>query len=263
MYGIIHKEIFDSTVMAEGYEVVYVFMSMIAIADDQDCVRLTPSTLALRINMPQEKTEGAIERLGRPDADSESKDFGGRRIVPISEIFPEHGRGWFMVNREKYIEKAKKEHRRTYMRELMREKRKNDNNRPEQVNNEGILSDSKQQLAHININKDINKDINKKAWDEFVQHRKDIKQPLSDLSISKNMKILSGHTHDEQQKMVDLTIANRWRGLFPLKDHPKGQSNGKYTTGAIGRAMQAFEDDAKREKEAENVIPGQSALPSH
>lgn len=154
MYGIIHKEIFDSTVMAEGYEVVYVFMSMISLADDQDCVKLTPSTLARRINMPLENVEHALERLNRQDQESESKDFDGRRIIPISELFPDKGRGWFIVNREKYIDKAKKERRRNYMRDLMRDKRKNANKSQQNANKTGDVSPK---LAHIDIDIDINK----------------------------------------------------------------------------------------------------------
>jgi len=57
MYGIIHKKIFDSTIIAEGHEVAYVFMAMIALADDEDICDMSLSALALRINMPLAKVE--------------------------------------------------------------------------------------------------------------------------------------------------------------------------------------------------------------
>ena len=270
MYGIIHKEIFESTIMAEGYEIVYVFISMITLADNQDCVKMTPATLSLRINMPLEKTQRALERLSLPDQESESRNFEGRRIIPISELFPEYGRGWFIVNREKYIEKAKKERRRVYMRDLMKERREIANNANKEPLSANKPHGVNPQLTHIdvNINIDINKDINKKAWEEFIQHRKDIKQSLSELSIQKNLKVLSGYSLDQQQQMVDQTIANRWRGLFPLKNQRKENGNGvdtpTGTSGKLGRAAQAFKNFAEQERaQHEQPIQPKPTLPSH
>lgn len=54
------------------------------------------------------------------------------------------------------------------------------------------------------------------AWDEFVQHRKDIKKPITKLSASKALKILS-ESRSHQQEIIDKTIGNVWVGLFPLK----------------------------------------------
>lgn len=159
MYGIIHKEIFESTLMAEGYEVAYVFMSMISLADNQDCVRFAIPSFALRINMPQGKVEHAISRLSIPDPESGSSDFEGRRIIALKEIDPDQGRGWFVVNREKYIEKASKEKRRIYMRDLMREKRGNANKPDNSEENANKNNNVSTELAHININ--INKDKDK------------------------------------------------------------------------------------------------------
>lgn len=67
--------------------------------------------------------------------------------------------------------------------------------------------------------------INLQAWTEFEQHRREIKKPLSDLSRKKAVQVLIGKPFDEQQQMVDLTIANRWTGLFPLKTAQHQQSS--------------------------------------
>ena len=85
-YGIIHTKIFDSTVMAEGYEVVYVFQCMITLADQNDVVDMGLAALANRINMPKEKVEHALKRLGLPDDESKSSREEGRRIIPLSEV---------------------------------------------------------------------------------------------------------------------------------------------------------------------------------
>ncbi len=150
MYGIIHSEIFNSTLMAEGYEVTYVFMSMISLADDDDCLKFTASTLATRIFMPLDKVEHALDRLSKPDPESESKEFEGRRIVAIKDIIPDQGRGWFVVNREKYIEVAQKKRRKQKMRDLMRERRSIDS-----ANKGRVVS---KVLAHIDVDIDKNAD---------------------------------------------------------------------------------------------------------
>lgn len=60
--------------------------------------------------------------------------------------------------------------------------------------------------------------VNAEAWAEFVQHRKDIRKPLTELAETKNLNILAKLTFDQQQEVVDQTIANRWTGLFAPKE---------------------------------------------
>ena len=154
MYGIIHKKIFDSTIIAEGHEVAYVFMSMIALSDEEDICDMSLPALALRINMPLEKVEHSVNRLGLPDEDSKSQTFEGRRVVPLREIDEiESNRGWFMVNRESYISEAKKENRKkTNARHYMRTKSEN-----VLIKTENVLKtpDSDHVKTHIDIDVDI------------------------------------------------------------------------------------------------------------
>lgn len=66
--------------------------------------------------------------------------------------------------------------------------------------------------------------INIKAWDEFVQHRQDIRHPLTELAVTKTINILAKNKH-QQQDMVDKAIHNNYRGLWG----PNGSSVGKTT----------------------------------
>ena len=75
-----------------------------------------------------------------------------------------------------------------------------------------------------NVNNDNKKDIwltpewiNEKAWNEFIQHRNEIKKPITNLAKTKAANCLNGFTPEEQQAAVDKTIQNRWSGLFPEK----------------------------------------------
>lgn len=92
-------------------------------------------------------------------------------------------------------------------------------------------SNDNQMTTNNNENNDNNKTnkqndvplwLDKSAWNEFEQHRRDIKKPLTDLSRKKNLKILEDNKND-QREIIDKTIANRWTGLFPIKLNDKGK----------------------------------------
>ena len=63
-----------------------------------------------------------------------------------------------------------------------------------------------------------------------------MRKPLSGLALKKNINVLEGCSHEDQQRIVDKSIASGWQGLFPLKD--KKQKS----TGKIGRAIDAFRE---------------------
>ena len=58
-------------------------------------------------------------------------------------------------------------------------------------------------------------EINQLIWNEFEQHRKEIKKPLTDLARTKNANILKPLSHDDQKYIVDYSISARYTGLFP------------------------------------------------
>ena len=87
--------------------------------------------------------------------------------------------------------------------------------------------------SYVSAYDSVNSNINKEALEEFKEHRKLIRKPLSELALKKNIKVLEGCSHEDQQRIVDTTIASGWQGLFPLKDK-------KQSTGKIGRAIDAF-----------------------
>jgi hypothetical protein len=62
--------------------------------------------------------------------------------------------------------------------------------------------------------------IDSEAWDDFVQHRREIKKPLTDLAVKKSIEFLS-QFKDRQREIIDTSIRCRWQGLFP----PKKQFN--------------------------------------
>jgi len=71
-------------------------------------------------------------------------------------------------------------------------------------------------------------DINQTALDEFIEHRKELKKPMTPLAIKKAANILIKFPPDHQQYMVDTAIISGWRGLFPVD--PPRQMSTKQTT---------------------------------
>ena len=71
-------------------------------------------------------------------------------------------------------------------------------------------------------------DLNQTALDEFIQHRIELKKPMTPLAIKKAGNILRPFPYAHQQYMVDTAIVSGWRGLFPCD--PPRQMTTKQTT---------------------------------
>lgn len=116
MYGKIFSSIFDSTLCADGgWLPTYVFMSLVTLADKDGKVEIAPRALYRRLGFDVAKKvgfdefENALQYLQSPDEHSNTTDFEGRRIIPLSEFDDSLGnRGFYVVNYEKYKIKASK-----------------------------------------------------------------------------------------------------------------------------------------------------------
>jgi DNA-binding transcriptional MocR family regulator len=73
--------------------------------------------------------------------------------------------------------------------------------------------------------------INGAAWDEWVSFRTK-KKKISDDARKKQWKLLEQYNHDDQQKIIDLSIQNDWQGLFPLKGGNNGKVSGTVSKGS-------------------------------
>lgn len=215
MYGLIHKQIFDSTLVADGgWLPTYIFMSMVSLADEDNCVKIAPKALWARLGFfdsqfdsdpVYEMFEKAIAYLEQPDPESHHKDYDGRRIIPLSECdWIEGNRGWWIVNRDKYIDEASKERKKEKDRKRAAEKRN-------KINDVATCRNVSQKVAHIDIDIDIDKDINKgkKKGRNFVP------PSLSDVQEFCRER---GNSVDPQA-FLDHYEANGWyRGKTKIKD---------------------------------------------
>jgi excisionase family DNA binding protein len=83
------------------------------------------------------------------------------------------------------------------------------------------------------------------VWDEWRQHRKGIRKPLTATSTKLTLKKLAdlragGH---EPRTVIEQSIANGWTGLFALKDQPGAKP---YRNGFIAAAERLARDEAKQ-----------------
>ena len=85
--------------------------------------------------------------------------------------------------------------------------------------------------------------VNQTAWQEFEQHRRDIRKPLTELARKKNLSVLQNLNAEEQQRSVDQTIANRWTGLFPPKDNHATRQQGNSAIDRVRAAHSKREHD--------------------
>lgn len=105
--------------MEEPLNVRYVFMMLLAIADQGGIVVGTDIAIARRLNVPLNEFTRCVETLSQPDPNSNSQKMEGRRVIQS-----ESERGYLIVNYTVYRGIKDENHRREYMANYMRALRK-------------------------------------------------------------------------------------------------------------------------------------------
>jgi|LSQX01.3.fsa_nt_gb hypothetical protein len=151
------SHITKSSLWSEGLHVRVVFVTFLAEKDENGIVEAAPSSMQRLCNVTKEQFEDAIKILESPDPESRTEEFEGRRIEKIEG-------GWIVLNHEKYRlrEDVKRENRRDYMKNYMRNKRNvnnvNINKKLTGVNN-GLTSVSVSES--ISVSESVSKNKNK------------------------------------------------------------------------------------------------------
>ena len=65
------------------------------------------------------------------------------------------------------------------------------------------------------------------AWNNFVEHRREIKKPITARASTMLLKKLSEMSKDESEaiKILEQSIMNGWQGIFPPKENYEGNRN--------------------------------------
>lgn len=106
-------------------------------------------------------------------------------------------------------------------------------------------SQPKNQVAVVVVPDFISKDI----WEEFLDHRKSIRSPMSEIAQKKAFKVLEKLKEEGQdvEKVVNNSIVNGWKGLFPIKEITYGKVNSNSRNGGT----EEFDIDAWLLKESD------------
>jgi len=96
-------EIVQSSIWNEPSDVRIVWITLLAIKDENGYVRGNDQTIARLANVPLESAQQALQRFQAPDPSSNTPDREGRRIEPIPG-------GWFVINHSIYRAKTYNEY---------------------------------------------------------------------------------------------------------------------------------------------------------
>jgi len=86
--------------------------------------------------------------------------------------------------------------------------------------------------------------IDADAWNSFVEHRRDIKKPLSKKAAQLSLNFLEKNRPDHK-KIIETAIMNRWQGLFPVAGGVQKQEKGSYTSEDAHRRYRAYLEEGK------------------
>lgn len=105
--------ILDSTIWAEDSDTKVVWVTLLAMSDQNGYVGASVPGLSARSGVPIPKIEEALAKFLAPDPYSRSQEHEGRRIVKVD-------RGWELLNYQKFRELRDKEKRREQFRDSKR-----------------------------------------------------------------------------------------------------------------------------------------------
>ena len=209
---------------------------VLAMADRNGNLDVTPDYIAVVTGLAVDEVVSCMQRFCEPDPKSRTETCDGRRLELID---PSRNWGWHVVNHSKYREKARKlafdAHRTATGEDAARKQAERQRRVPPSpaLSRDLPLSDS---------NSDSNKEKNKSAgngshreslgikvhdslplatWEEWLAYRRERRFPMTEVTLKKQLTMLSKYDTETQQAIIDNAIQAGWQGLWPLKGAPK------------------------------------------
>jgi len=86
------------------------------------------------------------------------------------------------------------------------------------------------------------KGLSQETWDDFKEHREQIKHPLTPNAEKRLLKSLARMVEygEDAEEVVNRSIENGWRGLFPRKGDHRGGNGAIPKPGKMARAAEAL-----------------------
>lgn len=223
-YTKLFNSIVTSTIWTEDDKTRIVWITMLALADQNGEVHASIPGLARLAGVPVESVDVAIEKFLGPDPYSRTPDYDGRRISPIDG-------GWELLNHAKYRRMAsladqKENNAKRQKRHRERNAAVTDSNATVTPRNAAVTSqtdkaeaeaDKKTKPVAAAPDLPFGSPEFCKAWDEWRQHRKEKKAPLTPSTVRKQFKQLAAWGEKKAIAAIDLAIEKGWTGLFEPK----------------------------------------------
>jgi hypothetical protein len=228
-YTKLFNRIVHSTIWREPNEVRILWITMLAMADQDGVVYCTVPGLADVARVTLDQCEHALEKFQQPDRYSWSQEDEGRRIRTVDG-------GWLLINHEKYRALMGTEDRREKAR-IRQQKHRNAMSQTvtptsHDVTENNACNDIQKQIQIQKHKQEVNTAapdwVPFSAWQDFVEMRKKIKKPLTDkariLAWTLLAKLMA--EGNDPIEVLNQSILNNWAGLFPVGDRRNGNGAG-------------------------------------
>ena len=232
-YTKLFNSIVTSTIWSEDDKTRIIWITMLALADQNGEVQASIPGLARLAGVQIADVESALVKFTEPDNYSRTPDNQGRRIAMIDG-------GWELLNHAKYRRMAsladKKES------SASRQKRFRDRNAPVTLSNAPsvtsnapvtlevakvtLLSDIAEAEAEAEAEADKSKRRKEQlsppfsseqfveAWDCWVRYKSERRQKLTDSTIKGTFKKMAAWGEGQSIDAIESSISNGWQGLF-------------------------------------------------
>lgn len=222
-YTPVFSSVFTGTLCGQ-YPQTAAWLYLLALADREGKVDMTPHAISALTGMPVSDLLPCLEQFCAPDPGSRSQAQEGRRLALLN---PPRNWGWQIVNFDHYREKARKAmHSEADVasgknRERMKARR--DRTRPDATSETG----SSDAYAYENKKEDqkaqpglaafppLPNGLSQEAWGEWMHYRRENRLSLKPQALALHQKALLPHPAEVQLGMVQLSISNGWKGIFP------------------------------------------------
>ena len=219
MFAKVFGQIYDSSI-SEDYLLRLVFEDFLTLADVNGVVDMTPESISRRTNVPLDIVKKYITVLESPDPVSRRKNDGGRRIVRLDE---HRDWGWLIVNYEFYRNLASEDQRREKTRQRVMKyrekqpcnalKRNVTNSNDSPSSSPSLNSSLNSSLKGLVIPESLNIHEFMEAWENWIQHRKEIKKPLRRKSAEMQIKCFVEWGASKSINAIEFTILKGWQGI--------------------------------------------------
>ena len=217
MFAKVFGQIYDSSI-SEDYLLRLVFEDFLTLADINGVVDMTQESISRRTNVPLDIVKKYITILESPDLKSRRKNDDGRRIVKLDE---HRDWGWLIVNYEFYRNLASEDQRREKTRQrVIKYRQKTSCNALKRIETDSNDSPSSSPSSSSSLKGGVGEVPEPlktpeflEAWDNWKQHCKEIKKPLTVQSVKMQMKEFLAWGPTGSVEAIEFTIKKGWQGI--------------------------------------------------